>query len=456
MTEKISLIELQHIIKDSLYMALPDYYWVIAEISEIKENSVGHCYLELIEKLPDEKDPKAKIKGIIWCSRFRFIKPFFENITGETLREGMKILVRVKVEYHELYGLSLVISDIDPSFTVGEMALKREAIIKQLGEEGVFTMNKELSFPAFPMRIAVISSGTAAGYSDFKSQLIKNSCGYVFYTALFETVMQGKETEESVISALDRIAEHSDMFDLVAIIRGGGSQSDLSWFDNYNIAFHVTQFPLPVITGIGHEKDISVTDMVAYQSLKTPTAVADYLIEKAANEEASLKEMISAIAEFSREIVNDGMKTVESFRSNLVPDARFVISGNRELLSGKIIKMIDLGKGLILKAGIVPANQRYRIRSVTMTYSADKRSMLAEQRSDLMDSSKITLEKLKRKTESLKEALRILDPASVLRRGYTITTLHGIIVKSVGEINLEDIIDTHFANGKLSSKVIKK
>ena len=186
MTEKVSLTELQLIIRDSLYMTLPDFYWVMAEISELKENNAGHCYIELIEKHPDEKNVRARIKAIIWSTRYRFLKAFFENTTGESLREGLKILIKTKVEYHELYGLSLIISDIDPAFTIGEMAIKKQLVIKKLEQEGIFSMNKEIEFPSVPQRIAVISSKNAAGYSDFINQLKNNSFGYVFYTALIE------------------------------------------------------------------------------------------------------------------------------------------------------------------------------------------------------------------------------------------------------------------------------
>ena len=213
MTEKISLTELQLIIRDTLYLALPDVYWVIAEISELRENNAGHCYLELIEKNPDEKNVRARVRAIIWSNRYRFLRAFFENMTGESLREGLKILVKIKVEYHELYGLSLIISDIDPAFTIGEMAVKRQLIIKKLEQEGVFSMNKELLFPAVPQRIAIISSKNAAGYSDFVNHLKGNSFGYVFYTALIETTLQGTDTEQGVISALDTIAINSKMFD---------------------------------------------------------------------------------------------------------------------------------------------------------------------------------------------------------------------------------------------------
>ena len=452
--DKLSLTELQLIIKDSLYIALPDFYWVIAEISEMKENSAGHCYLELIEKLPDEKDARAKVKAIIWGNRSRFLKSFFENSTGETIKEGMKVLVRVKIEYHELFGLSLIISDIDPSFTIGEMALKRKMIIKKLEEDGVFSMNKEILFPAIPQRIAVISSGKAAGYSDFLNHLSENSYGYIFYTALFESALQGTEMENGIISALDRIADHINLFDVVVIIRGGGSQSDLSWFDNYRIAFHVTQFPLPVITGIGHEKDLSITDMVAFQSLKTPTAVADYLIDSVSGAEDRLKEISSEISEYSKGIIDYNKERIESSRIRLIPAVKLFVSGEKELLSCEIIKMINTGKEYILKAGIVPANHKSRLVSSAGLFSSAKYKVLERMSQGMVSLTSNIISQKKVKTDSFENALKILDPANVLKRGYTITSLDGKIIKSSGETSENDIIDTKFSDGSVKSKVI--
>jgi len=410
MTEKLSLTELQLIIRDSLYLSLPHMFWIIAEISEISVNSSGHCYLELIEKHPDEKNVRARIKGIIWSSRYSFIKSFFENITGEYLKNGLKILVKAKVEYHELYGLSLIISDIDPAFTIGEMAIKRQLVIKMLEQEGVFSMNKEIDFPLLPQKIVIISSKSAAGYSDFINQLNGNSFGYVFYTALIETPMQGTETEQGVISALDKIAVNSSLFDLVVIIRGGGSQTDLSWFDNYNIAYHVTQFPLPVITGIGHEKDMSVTDMVANKSLKTPTAVADFIIDAMASSENQLLEMSSEIR--------------------------------------------DLGKEYISKAGHVAANHSSRLVSSARTFSFNK--VNAAERS-IKSLIAFTLNSLKRNNTrllGLENTLHILKPENVLQRGYTITSLNGRILKKSIQLKKDDVIDTLFRDGTVSSIVV--
>ena len=410
MNEKLSLTELQLIIKDSLYLALPDMYWVVAEISEIKENYNGHCYLELVEKHPDEISIRSRVKAVIWSSRYRFIKSFFENSAGESLRDGLKILIRVKIEYHEIYGLSLVINDIDPAFTIGEMALKRQQILKKLEDEGVITMNRDLDFPVVPQRIAVISSANAAGYTDFMKHLKENSFGYVFYTALIETPMQGRETESGLIKALERIASHLDKFDLAVIIRGGGSQTDLSWFDNYNIAYYITQFPLPVITGIGHEKDLSVTDIVAHRSLKTPTAVADYLIECMNHAENHLIDLSNEITDMSIFMLEESKKKIETARLRLIPVAKSQLSSGTTAL----------------------------IR---------KKEILAT-------SSKNRLSNISNRVSGLNNSLKILDPENVLKRGYTITSMNGKILKKCKEIKKDDVVDTKFSDGSVSSKVL--
>lgn len=454
MNEKLTLTELQLIIKDSLYMALPDMYWVIAEISEIRENYNGHCYLELVEKHPDEISIRSRVKAVIWSSRYRFIKSFFENSTRESLREGIKILVRAKIDYHEIYGLSLVINDIDPAFTIGEMALKRQMILKKLEEEGVLTMNKELDFPLVPQRIAIISSSNAAGYDDFMKHLTGNSFGYVFYTALIETPMQGNETEAGVIRALEKIAGHLEKFDLAVIIRGGGSQTDLSWFDNYNIAYYITQFPLPVITGIGHEKDLSVADIVAYRSLKTPTAVADFLIECMNNAEISLIEMIKKIIEKSRLILEESKIHIDSSRLKLIPVARMMISEFKEELSGILIDMIRTGKEYIMRAGLLPVNHKSRLISGARSNLSARVTLLTGKKQSLINHSKNCLNNMNNKIGRFDSSLKILDPENVLMRGYTITSLNGKIIKKSVLLKKDDMIDTRFSDGSVSSKVI--
>jgi exodeoxyribonuclease VII large subunit len=456
MTEKVSLTELQLIIRDSLYLALPESYWVIAEISELKENNSGHCYLELIEKHPDEKNVRARVKAIIWSKRYRFLKAFFENTTGESLREGLKILVKTKVEYHEIYGLSLIISDIDPAFTIGEMAMKRQLIIKKLEQEGVFSMNKELKFPAVPQRIAVISSKNAAGYSDFINHLKGNGFGYIFYSALIETSMQGTETETGVISALDKIALNSHLFDLVVIIRGGGSQTDLSWFDNYNIAYHVTQFPLPVITGIGHDKDISVIDMVANRSLKTPTAVADFIIDSVAEAETYIMEMSSDIVRGSRIIIEKNRKRIESSGIRLIPLSRILMSAIKDRLSNKIIDIINIGKEFIYKAGFLPANQLNKLTSTVKTFNTENETALKKYSQDIISNTINLLNMNNVRLTGLESKLVLLNPENVLQRGYSLTMFNGRILKSGDDVKEDDLIDTQLYNGTLKSKVVEK
>jgi exodeoxyribonuclease VII large subunit len=456
MTEKVTLTELQLIIRDSLYMALPDIYWVIAEISEIKENSSGHCYLELIEKQPDEKNVRARIKAIIWNNRYRFLKAFFENITGESLREGLKILIKTKVEYHELYGLSLIISDIDPAFTIGEMAMKRQLVIKKLEDEGVFSMNKELPFPAFPQRVAVISSKNAAGYTDFISQLKNNSFGYSFYTALIETSLQGTETELSVIRALDRVADKYNLFDIVVIIRGGGSQSDLSWFDSYNIAYHVTQFPLPVITGIGHDKDVTITDLVASRSLKTPTAVADFLVESMATSESNIIGISKEIIESSRIIIEKNRNRIETFGIKLLPLSRLMISEVRDKLSTKILDILNIGKELIYKARLIPLNQKTLLSSSVRSFVSQKEMMLKKNVQRLTLGTINYLSMNNARLNSLGNNLQILNPENVLQRGYSITSVNGKILKKSDSVKNNDIIDTQLYEGTLRSRVMGK
>jgi exodeoxyribonuclease VII large subunit len=456
MEERLSLTELQLLIRDSLYMALPGMYWVVAEISEMKENYAGHCYLELIEKHPDEKNVRARVKAIIWNKRYRFLKSLFENVTGEELSVGMKVLIRAKVEYHEIYGLSLIISDIDPSFTIGEMALKRQMIIQRLEEEGVLMMNKELSFPVLPQRIAVISSRSAAGYTDFINHLKRNSYGYVFYTAMFDTVMQGTETEESVINSLDRIAGYPGLFDIVVIIRGGGSVSDLSWFDNYNIAYHVTQFPVPVITGIGHEKDLSVTDMVAFLALKTPTAVADHLIECVAGAESHLEELSHEITELSGSLIDESQEKVETLRMRLIPMAKLVISNQKEILSGIMVELVNFGKGFIVKSGLIPASQKSRLVSAAGYYSTGKNAIIKNIREELNKKASSYIGRISEITESYRKRLKILDPVNVLTRGYTITYVKNRIIKSVSQVSEDDLIDTRFSDGTAKSRILKK
>lgn len=455
MNDKLSLTELQLIIRDSLYESLPEFYWVIAEISEIKENYAGHCYIELVEKHKDEVNIRARIRAIIWNKRYRFLKPLFESITGESLKEGLKILVKVKIEYHEIYGLSLIISDIDPAFTLGEVALRRQQILRKLEDEGVIRMNRELDFPVLPARVAVISSKSAAGYTDFIKQLKGNSYRYSFQTSLFEATMQGKETEESIISALFRISEKMNNYDVVVIIRGGGSQSDLSWFDNYNIAYHVTQFPLPVITGIGHEKDLTVTDIVACRAEKTPTAVADLLINCMLEAETHINQLISDITSLSSAMVTGFGEKINMSRLRLIPVARMMLSRERERLSLSIVELINVGKDYLVREEFAPRTHQMRLVSSVTRYFTDKESKLSDNLAGIKSQSAKLITRAGESLSVMQKSLKILDPMNILKRGFTITSMNGEIITSATKIKNGDVISTRFRDGSADSEVIE-
>lgn len=276
----ITLSELQRLVKNTLHerFALP--VWVSAEISEIKVNYSGHCYLELVEKGGDNGVPQAQARAVLWRTAYPRIAGYFEAETGQRLATGIKILAKVSVTYHELYGFSLQITDIDPAYTLGDMERQRQQTIAQLRQEGVWDMNREVPMPTVVQRVAIVSSANAAGYQDFCKELDKSP--YRFRLTLFDAFMQGAAAEESIVAALCAAAQRMEEFDAVVVIRGGGSASDLNCFNAYRLCTHVAQFPLPVVTGIGHDKDTSVADMVAHTALKTPTAVAGWLVERMA------------------------------------------------------------------------------------------------------------------------------------------------------------------------------
>ena len=296
MNEKISLFELQEQIKKGIEQQVRGTVWVTAEISEIKQNVSGHCYLDLVDYANNNKGVVAKVRGMIWASTYRVLRPYFETTAGAPLSNGMKVLLKVQVQYSPIYGLALSILDIDPSYTVGELEMKRQQTIKRLQDEGCFNLNSTLELPLLPRRFAIVSSSTAAGYRDFMKHLIENEYGYIFNVELYQAQMQGDLAGESMIAALDKIAgETGKRYDAVIIIRGGGSAMDLSCFDDYELASNIAQFPLPVITGIGHDQDFHICDMVAHTWLKTPTAVADFIIDIFNGEQVRLDSLLRRI-----------------------------------------------------------------------------------------------------------------------------------------------------------------
>ena len=265
-------------VRDAIEMQMPDEYWVEAELSECRERG-GHCYMELIEKEEQTNTPVARASAKCWRQTWQMLQPHFERVTGQPLHAGLKVLLRVYAQYHEAYGFSWIVTDIDPTYTIGDMARKRQEIIRQLKEEGVFDLQRELCIPMFAQRIAVISAAGAAGYGDFCRQLEDNEYGLKFEATLFPAIMQGEQVEQSIIDALEKIYSAINSYDVVVIIRGGGATADLSGFDTLALAENVAQFPLPIITGIGHDRDESILDMVSNTRVKTATAAAALLID---------------------------------------------------------------------------------------------------------------------------------------------------------------------------------
>lgn len=284
--EHIDLLELQNRLKQGIELLFPSRIWIKAEISAVKARTGGHCYMELSQS--DSQGLTAKASAIIWSSKYRFIAPYFESVTGSPLKEGMTVLVEVQVNYSQLYGMSLIINDIDPEYSLGVKELERQRTIERLQKEGLMDLQKELLFPALPYRLAVISAEDAAGYRDFMRHLHENPYGFSFETELYPALMQGADCPASIIAALDMINDSQETYDAVLILRGGGAKLDLACYDDYDLAAVIAQYPLPVLTAIGHDQDYHVCDMVAHEYLKTPTALADFILEIYEDEDARL------------------------------------------------------------------------------------------------------------------------------------------------------------------------
>jgi exodeoxyribonuclease VII large subunit len=451
----ISLFELNNRVKETLTKSIPDDFWVFGEISDLNTNSSGHCYMELIEKDQDSDRILAKMRANIWAFTFRLLRPYFENTTGYQLRSGIKILCKASVEFHEVYGISLNIKDINPEFTLGDIARKKKEILKRLESEGIIDMNKMLSIPLVPQRLAVISSETAAGYGDFMKSLYESENDFTLKVELFPAIMQGENTEESIISSLEQIFLREDEFDVVIIIRGGGSQSDLESFNNYNIAFHIAQFPLPVITGIGHDRDETITDLVANTSLKTPTAVAAFitdqiyafidllyefqdqiqiLIKDIIHEENyHLKDMSSRLKSLSESRLSEESKTLYSLMKDIRLRASYLLSVQNHYLDNSLASLSKFGFSL-LKA---------------------KKDKLSVFETDVSGFSHKFLQKKNEELFSFEKIIRLMDPKEVLKRGFSITSQNGKVVKDSTCLKKGDVIITKLLKGEVESTIIK-
>lgn len=340
--QSLTLLDLQCMVRATLESRFRDPLWISAEISELKVNRSGHCYLNLVEKGATDGAPRAEARAVIWKSAYLSMASMFEAATGATLRAGLRVLVRVIVTYHEIYGFSLQIIDIDPRYTLGEIERRRRETIARLQQDGVWDMNRELELPRPTLRIAIVSSDTAAGYQDFMNELGRST--YRFQTTLFRSLMQGDAAEESIVAALTEIAQREEDFDVVAIIRGGGSTSDLALFDSYLIASYVAQFPLPIFSGIGHDKDVSVVDMVAHTSLKTPTAVATKLVEMADYEMTLVENFATEIAHNVEDMLHGEELRLYTHGVNISREATRHISNHEkriELLKDGLLSRVE-------------------------------------------------------------------------------------------------------------------
>ena len=432
MVNHLSLYELNSLVRDVISMSLPDSYWVEAELSEAREGYGGHCYMELIEKDEHSNTPIAKAHASCWRNRWMLLKPQFERVTGQRIHAGMKVLLKVHAQFHENYGFSWIVDDIDPTYTMGDMARKRMEIIQTLKEEGVFDLQKELKLPMFCQRIAVISSATAAGYGDFCNQLADNGYGLQFTTALFAATMQGEGVEQSVISVLNRINEEWENWDCVVIIRGGGATSDLSGFDTLALAENVANFPLPIITGIGHERDESVLDMISFQRVKTPTAAAAFLVDHLTEVYARIEDAQEAIVNYVKRRLQVERMKFERL-STQIPTLFSLVKVRQ---SNRLDQLLNRLK---VKAERIPADGLHRLEML----DARLKEPVARK-----------LERELHRIDMLSQRAIAQDPERLLSRGYSITLKDGKSIKDASQLKAGDEIETRFAKG-VAKAVVK-
>ena len=411
MNEPLTLYELNIQIRDIIEETMSESYWVQAELSDVRENN-GHCYMELIQKDEHSNTPIAKARASCWRNTWMLIRPYFERVTGQPMHSGMKVLLQVHAQFHENYGFSWIIEDINPEFTIGDMARKRMEIIRQLKEEGVYDLQKELKIPMFAQHIAVVSSETAAGYGDFCDQLASNDFGFHFETHLYPAIMQGEGVEKSVISALNQINEDIEQgvpIDVVVIIRGGGATSDLSGFDTLELAENVANFPIPIITGIGHERDESVLDMVSHTRVKTPTAAAALLIEK----------------------LMEVWQTVQSLEDRITSVVSEHIKRERQQLE-------HFSKTIPLQFAMLQQKNQFQLDAITNNLRPLLNRYMMQEIHQL---------------EMLDQRIKALDPQVLLLRGYSITLHDGKAVRDVKKLKPGDEIETRVAYGIIKSTV---
>lgn len=424
--EAISLSQYNARIKSALN-EVPELQaqWVQAETSDVSLRR-GHCYLELVEKNPDTGVTVAKLSAVIWANTFAALAARFQSVTGSAFANGMKVMVRVNANFHEQYGLKAVITDINPEFTLGDMARLRREILDRLTREGLIERNRNLSWPDVPQRIAVISAAGAAGFGDFMNQLENNPYGLKFYICLFQALMQGVNTVPSVLDALQRIEERIDLFDCVVIIRGGGATTELNSFDNYDLAARVASFAIPVIVGIGHERDVTVLDYVAAMRVKTPTAAAEWLISRGADALARLIELRNAIVTTARDIVAHSREQLAYYTSMIPAAARRIVDTTR-------LRLDNLEQ-------VVPSAVSMRLTS--------ERTRLGHHVELIQTTVNNHLERSRMQLVALTDKVALLSPRNILNRGYALVMRNSGFITDVSQLASGELVTLHLRDGK--------
>lgn len=432
METALTLYELNNLVSEVISSVMPDEYWVEAEISELRVVR-GNCYMELVQKAEDTRTPMARASAKCWRTYWILVQSSFERVTGRQLCPGMKVMMRVYADFHEAYGFSWIVTDINAEYTLGDIARRRREIIARLKEEGVFDLQKELIIPLFAQRVAVISSDNAAGYDDFCNQLQNNEKGLAFSVKLYPAVMQGESTEDSVIEALDRIYKDEDKFDVVVIIRGGGATSDLSGFDTLSLAENVANFPLPIIVGIGHNRDESVLDLVANMSVKTPTAAAAFLIDRLAAVAARVDAAATSLSKYVTNRIEQEKSRIK-YLSTVLPSLYAAVKSRENM---RISRMSD---SLYVAVRQIVASEKARLDLMPQRLSGAWRQAVTGESHRL---------------QMLEQRVAASDPKRMLARGYTLTLHDGRAVTDLSSLKKGDMLTTLFAGGEVVSEVNK-
>ncbi|MFN7181345.1 MAG: exodeoxyribonuclease VII large subunit [Planctomycetota bacterium] len=448
----VTISQLTSLIKEVIEKEFQEDFWVIGEIAQISVSQNGHCFLQLVEKKENDK-PVAAIQAVIWADKYLEINEKFSRVCGIALKQGIKILFYAHLTFHQLHGLKVVIFDIDPHHTLGEMFEEKRRVLAQLQAEGVINLNKNLAFPIVPQRIAVISSPSAAGYGDFKQHLNSNPYGYKFYLTLFEALMQGDGAPQSIIEQLNIIEKARNDFDVVVIIRGGGSQVDLSCFDNYQVAKKVALCKLPVLTGIGHEKDETIVDIVAHKKFKTPTAVAEFLYSSLKNFEEKIIACQKNICELLHQKLNSEKQRLKFITEQLKTYPKLFTLKEVNTLDN-ISKNINIFLKKIFEKQHCQArylNEQLKTFPYITVKKEDKK--INDVCSAIKDALLYLLKKHNNKINTFEQIITFADPQNILKRGYSITYYQDKVLKSVRELKRNETIYTKLYEGKIESMI---